>query len=133
MHLFDGFRERGNLKRLITERERDRASRIRLNIIKANEKAMLKQADTLRKEFDRELNDKLREKDNEIRLLKKLIFSIKSSAEDIQVMGSEFELELRAANVMIGKFQNRFANIEGRAFREIQKIEKKVDKFIEVG
>ena len=132
MKIFDGFRKKHELKLLVIERERTRASREKLNLIKRYEKSMIKQAENLRKEFDKELSEKIDKKNTEIHNLKKLMFNIKSSAEDVQSLSAEMEIELRTANIVMGKSQNRFSNIEQRAFREIQKIDKKIEKYIDL-
>lgn len=129
--LFDYFKKIHDVKNQVIERERKEACRERLNLIKSHEKAMKKQAEDLRREFDKELQDKIDNKQDEIDNLKKLIRYIKNSGENIQILSNEFEMELRGLLLVLGRMQNRFTNIEDRAFRETKKIEKKVDKFIQ--
>jgi uncharacterized membrane protein YgaE (UPF0421/DUF939 family) len=131
MKIFDYFRKIHDIKNVVIERERKIATRERLNLIKQHEKALKNQADDLRKEFSKTLNQKLETKQDEIDNLKKLIRYIKNSGENIQILSSEFEIELRSLLTILGKMQNRFGNIEDRAFRETKKIEKKVDRFIQ--
>lgn len=131
MKIFDWLKKRHDLKLAIIERERTQACRERLNLIKQHEKAIKTQAENMRKEFDKELQQKLDNKQDEIDNLKKLIRYIKNSGENIQILSNEFEMELRGLLLMLGRMQNRFTNIEDRAFRETKKIEKKVDKFIQ--
>lgn len=130
MRVWDWVKTKHDLSIAVTERERKAAARSRLNLLNHHEKALKNQAEKLRKEFDRELNEKLNRKDSEIQELKKMIRYLKSSYENLQILSGEFELELRGAAMLVGKLQNRFANIEDRAFRETKKIEKKIDKFI---
>jgi hypothetical protein len=131
MKIFDYFKKIHDIKNVVIERERKIATRERLNLIKQHEKALKNQADDLRKEFSKTLNQKLETKQDEIDNLKKLIRYIKNSGENIQILSSEFEIELRSLLTILGKMQNRFGNIEDRAFRETKKIEKKVDRFIQ--
>lgn len=133
IHWFtDWFKKRHDLKIAIIERERSQACRERLNLIKVHERAMKKQAEDLKQAFNKELEKKLDTKQDEIDNLKKLIRYIKNSGENIQILSNEFEIELRSLLLILGKMQNRFGNLEDRAFRETKKIEKKVDKFIQV-
>jgi hypothetical protein len=131
MKIFDYFKKIHDIKNVVIERERKIATRERLNLIKQHEKALKNQADDLRKEFSKTLNQKLETKQDEIDNLKKLIRYIKNSGENIQILSSEFEIELRSLLTILGKMQNRFGNIEDRAFRETKKIEKRVDRFIQ--
>ena len=126
------FKKRHDLKVAIIERERTLAAKQRLEITNKYEKILREQAEALRKEFDKELREKIKEKNNEIQRLKDLIKYIKNSGENLQILSKEFELELRGLLVMMGKIQNRFTNIEYRAHRETQKIDKKIDKYIEM-
>ena len=129
--IFDFLKRRHDLKLTIIERERTQATKERLSLIRQHEKEMLKQREDLKKEYEKELNDKLDAKDNQIRDLKKLIRFIKNSSENIQILSNEFEIELKSLLVILGKMQNRFGNIEHRAFRETQKLEKKGDRFLQ--
>lgn len=129
--LFDYFKRVHDVKIQVIERERSSAAKERLDLIKQHERAIKKQAEDLRKEFEKELQDKIDNKQDEIDNLKKLIRYIKNSGENIQILSNEFEMELRGLLLVLGRMQNRFTNIEDRAFRETKKIEKKVDKFIQ--
>ena len=125
------FKRRHDLKLAIIERERTQATKERLSLIRQHEKELLKQREDIKKEYEKELSEKLDAKDNQIRDLKKLIRFIKNSSENIQILSNEFEIELKSLLVILGKMQNRFGNIEHRAFRETQKLEKKVDRFLQ--
>lgn len=129
--IFDFLRQRHNLKLTIIERERTNATKERLYLLKQHEKEMLKQKEELQKQFKKELDDKLEIKDNQIRDLKKLIRFIKNSSENIQILSNEFEIELKTLLITLGKMQNRFSNIENRAYRETKKLESKVDRFLQ--
>ena len=129
--IFDFLKRRHDLKLAIIERERTQATKERLSLIRQHEKEMLRQKEELKKEFDKQLSESLEAKDNQIRDLKKLIRFIKNSSENIQILSNEFEIELKSLLVILGKMQNRFGNIEHRAYRETQKLEKKVDRFLQ--
>jgi len=131
MRILNWFKKRHDLKISITERERKHALRERLNLMKQHEKALIAQKESLKREFDKELSRKLDIKQDEIDNLKKLIRYIKNSGENIQILSNEFEIELRSLLLILGKMQNRFGNIEDRAFRETEKISKKANKFIQ--
>ena len=133
MRIFDFLKKRHDLKIAITERERTNAVKDRLLLLKHHERQMRKQAEDLRKEFNIELQDKLSIKQDEINNLKKLINHLKSSYENLHSLSGEFALEFRTAAILASKSQNRFVNIEDRALREAEKIEKKIGKFIQIG
>lgn len=128
--IFLFFKRRHDLKIAVIERERTHAAKQRLEITNRYEKKLRDQAEELRKEFDKELREKLKAKNDEIQRLKDLIKYIKNSGENLQILSKEFELELRGLLVMMGKIQNRFTNIEYRAHKETQRIDKKIDKYI---
>lgn len=130
MKIFDYFRKIHNLKIVITERERKYAARERLNLIKSHEKAMKIQAESLKNQIEKEFNRKIDIKNDEINNLKKLINHLKSSYENLHSLSGEFAIEFRTAALLAGKSQNRFANIEDRALREAERIERKIGKFI---
>jgi len=130
--LTDMFKKRHDLKLAIIERERTQACKDRLMLLRQYERDIKKHDADLRKEFENELKEKMESKQDEIDNLKNLIRYIKNSGENIQILSNEFEMELRSLLLMLGRMQNRFGNIEDRAFRETKKIEKKVDKFIQV-
>ena len=133
MRILNWFRKRHDLKIAITERERKHALRERLNLMKQHEKALTAQKESLKREFDKELSRKLDVKQDEIDNLKKLLTHLKTSFENLHSLSGEFAIEFRTAALLAGKSQNRFANIEDRALREAERIERKIGKFITRG
>lgn len=128
--IFLFFKKRHDLKISIIERERNYAAKQRFELQRKHEKDLRNLTEELRKEFDSELKAKIKEKNNEIRNLKDVIRYIRNSGENLQILSKEFELELRGLLVMMGKMQNRFSNIEFRAHKETQNIDKKIEKYI---
>jgi len=132
MKIFDFLKKRHDLKISITERERKNASIQRLNLINQYEKAMRNQAEVYQKDFDKELKKRLEEKNEEIRILKKLIANLKHSFENLHSLSGELAVEFRTVAIIAGKTQNRFVNIQDRALREAETIDLKINKVIDM-
>lgn len=128
--LFTWFKNRHELKEKIIQRERRFAAEERLFLINEYESKLKKQRKELRVEYEKELKKEISIKNIEIQNLKKLLRSIKIFGDNLQVLSSEFAVELESLLVVLGKMQNRFVNIEYRAHRETRKIEKKSNKVI---
>ena len=139
--IFGFFRKRSDLKNAIIERERSYASKQRLEImqrherektllIEKHEKERRESIENVKKELYQEMKEKIREKNNEIKNLKRAIKDIQGYGENLQIISKEFELDLRGIAILAGKMQNRAGNIEHKTHVEIQKIGKTINKYL---
>jgi hypothetical protein len=124
-------KSRQELKNHIRQQERHNAAIERMNLIRLHEKELRKQREELKAEYEANLKRALDLKNSEIKDLRKLIKSIKTFGENLQILSGEFEMELKTVVALIGRSQNNFANIEYMSHRATKKIEKRIDKFIE--
>jgi hypothetical protein len=124
-------KSRQELKNHIRQQERHNAAIERMNLIRLHEKELRKQREELKAEYEAKLKRALDLKNAEIKDLRKLIKSIKTFGENLQILSGEFEMELKTVVALIGRSQNNFANIEYMSHRATKKIEKRIDKFIE--
>lgn len=131
MKIFTFLKKRHDWKITIIERERTTAVKERLVLLKQHERAMKNQAEALRIEFKKELDQKIDEKNQEIRNLKKLLSHLKESFENLHSLSGELAMEFRTVAILAGKSQNRFVNIQDRALREAEHIEGKIGKIIQ--